>query len=74
MGAWLVTVDENITDDEAIERLVAAGAVPDLEAGVIQIDDRERVISVSANTAIADALSNFDWVCGVFPNSEMHAY
>lgn len=74
MGAWLVTIDDTMSDDEAIKRLVAFGAVPDLEAGVVQLDESERAISVSADAKIADGLSDLDWVCDVFPNSELHAY
>lgn len=67
-------VDENITDDEAYERLVAVGATPDPEAELVQFNNAERVISVSATAAVAAILSKHHWVRGIYPNSEMQPY
>ncbi len=74
MENWLVTVDHTITNDEAIRRFIIAGAAPDAEADVILLDDTERAITVFATASVAATLSDFSWVSGVFPNSEMQVY
>ncbi|GAB5445971.1 hypothetical protein [Gymnodinialimonas sp.] len=74
MQSWLVTVDQSISDADAFARLSEAGAAPDGDTDVIALDDRERIITVHATSDVAEALSQFSWVCGVFPNSEMTPY
>ena len=74
MKSWLVTIDSNISNDEAFRRLRDAGAEPDYDSDVVLFADEDRALCVFASDDVATALQALDWVRDVFPNSDMQAF